>query len=243
MDQHGKHRPLVRAFCALSIWAAATPVAAQCRLALLLAMDISSSVDETEDALQRAGLAHALLSPEVQEALLEIPETPVALAVYEWSGRYQQDLVMDWRILDTPLAILNAAEAIGGSKRSYAEFPTAMGYGVGHAVTLFRSAPDCLFHVLDVSGDGVNNDGFGPQIAYENFDLADVTVNGLAIGGATENDRDVFDFYRRELIKGPGAFVETASDFDDFERAMRVKLLREVKAKVIGSAGAPPMGG
>lgn len=234
------------ALAALALALALDPGAAgaQCRLALVLALDISSSVDPREDSLQREGVAAALMAPEVQAELLSTPEAPVALAVYEWSGRHQQDIVLDWRLLDSPAAIAAAASEIAQSTRSYAEFPTALGYGLGYAITVFDRAPDCLFRTLDVSGDGVNNDGFGPDLAYRNFAFGGITVNGLAIGGATENDREVFHFYRDEVIRGPGAFVETARNFDDFERAMRRKLEREVAARVYGALRRPgPAGG
>ncbi|TCP41392.1 DUF1194 domain-containing protein [Rhodovulum marinum] len=236
MGEHAQYRPLV------GLLALGAPGPAEaCRLALVLALDISSSVDAAEDALQRAGVAAALMAPEVQAELLAGPE-PVALAVYEWSGRYQQDVVLGWRMLDSAAAIRAAAEAIAGSRRSYAEFPTAMGYGLGFATEMFAAAPDCLFRTLDVSGDGVNNDGFGPALAYRNFPFDGITVNGLAIGGATENDAELFDFYRQEVIRGPGAFVETARNFDDFERAMRRKLKREVAARVYGALPGPAAG-
>jgi hypothetical protein len=95
-----------------------------------------------------------------------------------------------------------------------------------------------------VSGDGVNNDGFTPEQAYANFPLDDVTVNGLAIGGATPDDQDVFDFYLDQVAKGPGSFVETADDFQDFARAMRRKLLREVEMRILGAVqdGGPSEG-
>ncbi len=246
MGQHGKHRSLVRAICAGAAFAVlgAGPVVAQCRLALVLALDISSSVDAAEDALQRAGLAAALRAPEVVDAILADPSAPIALAVYEWSGRYQQDMVLNWTLLNSVPAIDNAAAAIAGSKRSYAEFPTAAGYGIGYAASVFDAAPSCLFHTLDVSGDGVNNDGFTPEQAYANFPLDDVTVNGLAIGGATPDDQDVFDFYLDQVAKGPGSFVETADDFQDFARAMRRKLLREVEMRILGAVqdGGPSEG-
>lgn len=232
MGQHGEYRPLVR----LAALAALAPAPAEaCRLALVLALDISSSVDAAEDALQRAGVAAALLAPEVQAELLATPE-PVALAVYEWSGRYQQGVVLGWRLLDSAAAIRAAAAAIAGSQRSYAEFPTAMGYGLGYAIEVFARAPDCLHRTLDVSGDGVNNDGFGPGLAYRHFAFDGITVNGLAIGGATGSDREVYDFYRDEVIRGPGAFVETAQDFEGFERAMRRKLMRELQTVAVGHA-------
>lgn len=215
------------------------PAEAVCRLALLLAMDISSSVDAGEDALQRGGLARALVAPEVQAAMFSVPGESVALAVYEWSGRWQQDMVLGWRLIEGPEDLAAAAAAVAGSRRSYADFPTALGYALGHAASLFREAPRCLFQTLDVSGDGVNNEGFPPALAYRNFPLGEVTVNGLAIGGGQD---DVAGYYRRELIKGPGAFVEEAADFADFERAMRRKLVRELEARAIGMGPAPVPG-
>ena len=77
-----------------------------------------------------------------------------------------------------------------------------------------------------------------------NRPLNDVTVNGLAIGGATPDDQDVFDFYLDQVAKGPGSFVETADDFQDFARAMRRKLLREVEMRILGAVqdGGPSEG-
>lgn len=241
MEKHGKHRSLVtgtptRAFALLATLATAPPAWAECRLALALALDISSSVDQDEDRLQRVGLARALTAPEVQNAILSVPGETVALAVFEWSGRYQQDVTLPWRLLQSREDILTAAERIRTSRRRYAEFPTALGYALGYAASVFAEAPPCLFQTLDVSGDGVNNDGFAPRLAYENFPLGEITVNGLSIGG---QDDDLAGYYRRELIKGPGAFVEEAADFTDFERAMRRKLVRELETRAIGRATPP----
>lgn len=228
---------VVLAFCLL-----AGPGWSQCRLALLLAMDVSSSVNADEDRLQRLGLAGALASPEVKAAILSVPGEEVALAVYEWSGRFQQDMLMGWRLLGSAADVDSAALEIANSRRSYADFPTALGYSVGFAAGVFESAPACLFKTLDVSGDGVNNDGFPPRLAYHNFPLDDVTINGLTIGGQEDG---LAAYYRSELIKGPGAFVEEARDFNDFERAMRRKLVRELEARAIGMlpSAAPSFGG
>ncbi len=238
MEEHGQYGPLVRLwalFCSLI----AAPAAAECRLALALALDISSSVDTVEDRLQRDGLAAALLAPEVQEAVFSVPGASVALTVFEWSGRYQQDITLPWRQIESPADLAAAADAIRASTRRYAEFPTAIGYALGFAAGVFAEAPPCLFQTLDVSGDGINNDGFAPRLAYANFPLSDVTVNGLTIGGAED---DLAGYYRRELIKGPGAFVEEARDFADFERAMRRKLVRELRAQVVGALPRPAPG-
>lgn len=208
--------------------------AEHCRLALLLALDVSSSVDEAEDRLQRQGLAAALLSPEVQRAIFEQPNAPVALSVYEWSGRYQQSVVLDWVILRGPADIVGAAETIARSPRSFEDFPTAMGYGIGYAAKRFDAAPPCFFRTLDISGDGITNDGFEPRLAFKYFPLDGVIVNGLVIGGG-DDDAGLLTYYHDEVIRGPGAFVEFATDYSDFERAMRRKLEREMRAQVIGA--------
>lgn len=237
MEKHAEFRPLVR--LGLAFWLVAAPAEAGCRLALALGLDISSSVDADEDRLQREGLANALASLQVQAAILSVPGETVALAVFEWSGRYQQDMVLNWRMLASSRDVQSAAAEIRASRRSYAEFPTAIGYALGYAAGVFAQAPPCLFQTLDMSGDGVNNEGFAPRLAYANFPLDAVTVNGLTIGGRAD---DLAGYYRRELIKGPGAFVEEARDFTDFERAMRRKLVRELQARAIGMSSPLPPG-
>ncbi|SEN46794.1 DUF1194 domain-containing protein [Palleronia pelagia] len=233
MGQHGKHRALVSlgAAAALTLWAAAAE--AQCRLALVLGLDISSSVDAEEDALQRQGLARALIAPQVVQAATALPGQPVAIAVFEWSGRWQQDLLLDWTMVESAADMERISATIAASKRSYADFPTAMGYALGYASDLLRRAPPCLFRTLDLSGDGINNDGFGPALAYQNFPYEEVTVNGLVVTG---HDQAVVTFFEREVRHGPGAFIEVARGFEDFERAMRRKLVRELGARVIGLA-------
>ncbi|OAN68848.1 hypothetical protein A8B83_17095 [Rhodobacteraceae bacterium EhC02] len=212
-----------------------------CRLALLLAMDISSSVDPLEDALQRGGLAQALRAPEVVEAILSQPDRPVALAMFEWSGRVQQDMVLPWVMLRDAATIGAVADRIAFSRRSYAEFSTAIGHAIEYAHDLFRQGPACDARVLDISGDGVNNDGFGPTAAYDAFDFSQITVNALVIEvqeagtdhGITEGaDTGLADYFRQIVIRGPGSFVEVAAGFEDFERAMRRKLLRELEVRI-----------
>lgn len=236
MGKHGKYRALVGA--ALAIWLAVTAgapaIGAPCRLALLLAIDVSSSVDMDEDALQRQGIAAALLAPEVQRAFLARPG-PVALAVYEWSGRNQQQVLVDWRLMRTPADLLAAAETLHASRRGHDDFPTAMGYALGYGAGLMRRAPDCARQVIDISGDGVNNEGFAPRIAYGAFPFHGVQVNGLAIAVPGEEGRALLSFYLDEIRLGPGAFVEVADGFEDIERAMRRKLMRELVGAVTGA--------
>lgn len=224
------------------IWAAgvvalaALPAhAVECRLALALAVDISSSVDATEDTLQRSGIVAALTSPEVEAAFFS-SDLPVALAVYEWSGRYNQEVVLDWMMIDSRAALVRAAEVVAASKRSHNDFPTAMGYALGYGAQLLARSPNCLRKTLDMAGDGVSNEGFPPASAYREFPFQGVTVNGLVVNAADfEGEVGLIAFYRGEVIFGPGAFLIVADGFDDFERAMRRKLERELTPPSIGA--------
>ena len=211
----------------------AAPAVAQsenCRLALLLAMDISSSVSAEEDHLQRAGLAAALLAPDVAEAIFANSTRHVALSVIEWSGTYQQSVLLDWTLIADPASLQAAAQQLADSRRSYDEYPTAMGFALGYAHAHFRTAPACDRMTLDISGDGLSNEGFDTEIAYATYDYSGIIVNGLVIGA----EPSLLRYYRQNVIRGPGAFVQTATDYRDFERAMTRKLLREVGLAVAG---------
>lgn len=204
-----------------------------CRLALAFALDVSASVDPGEYRLQFDGLAAALADPAVRAAILG-PGGPIAFAAYEWSGRQQQGEIAGWTLVDGAAALDLFAQQVAAHKRGFREYPTAMGYALGHGAVLLGHAPPCRRRVLDVSGDGVNNEGFGPDAAYRSFDFAGVTVNGLVIGAA---DRALVAFYRTEVAHGPGAFVEVAEDHADYARAMRRKLLREIGADFLTRRG------
>ncbi|WP_308124678.1 DUF1194 domain-containing protein [Maritalea mobilis] len=226
-----------RALLALAVatgLAAPATAQEQCRLALLLGLDVSASVDAGEYAQQIEGLAAALIDPNVVEAALS-GNGPVALSIYEWSGRFQQDILVDWTLIRSEEDLTTVAERVLRATRRTEDFPTALGYALGFAASHFADAPPCLFQTLDISGDGQNNDGFPPDAAYAHFPLAGVTVNGLAIGGAS---REIEQYYRDEVIQGPGAFVEFARSHDDFAEAMRRKLERELRVVILGQLDA-----
>jgi len=247
VDQHGKFWPLVirTFFTSVTLVAGlffANTAQASCRLALLLAIDVSSSVSDDEYAVMQKGLAHALLSDDVIQAILGSQTGHVALAAYEWSGRYQQNTLLDWHILDSRQAIQEAALGIASNTRSFSRYPTSMGFSLGFGAGLFQTAPRCERSVMDVSGDGINNDGFGPELAYRHFPFEGVTVNGLVIAGS---DPDVEWFYESQVLRGRQAFLEIADGFGDFERAMTRKLYREISDVMIGwhqngAASRPP---
>ena len=208
-----------------------------CRLALVLAIDVSNSVDETEDRLQRNGLANALVSQDVQTAFF-VSNDPVSLLVYEWSGRHHQDVLLDWRDIRSPLDLVDAAEAIQTSSRGQMNFPTAMGYSLGYAATRLREKPECFAKTIDIAGDGKNNDGFGPAEAYAAFEFDNVTVNGLVVDASIlETRQDLVTFFEDEVIRGPASFVEVADGFEDYESTMRRKLIRELLSQMLGDSG------
>lgn len=233
MGQHGKHRALVMrwvAALALLVWASGAQAA--CRLALLVAIDVSSSVDAREHDLQRRGLAAALTDKDVSAAMLG-GSGEVALAIFEWSGRRQQRIIQDWVLITAPADLDAVAARVLAAERSYTEFPTAMGYALGYAAGMLRRAPSCARKVVDISGDGVTNDGFGPQLAYAHFPFAGVTVNGLVVTG---DDPRVVPYYRQEVLHGPRAFLEQADGYEGFQAAMTRKLYRETEELILGHA-------
>lgn len=223
-------RALLAAFCLL----VAAPAAASCRLALILALDVSSSVDAEEYELQRLGLASALDSHEVRHAVLYGGRGHVALAVFEWSGFHQQKLHLDWSLLRSTRDIDRAVLAVGTMSRSHEGYPTAIGQALGFASELMRRAPDCARRVIDLSGDGINNYGFGPAAAYRNLPFDGTTVNGLVI---LEGYDGVAEYYRQEVLRGPQSFLIIANGFEDFRNAMTKKLYREINDIMLGDAG------
>lgn len=242
MEQHGEHGALVGArvrarvgaafFLALFSAGVASAQAATCRLALVLALDVSSSVDAREYDLQRLGLAAALDSEDIRHAVLRGAPGYVALAVYEWSGFYQHKLQLDWTALTSAASIDAAVAALARMERSHDDFPTSLGPALGYGSQILQRGPVCTRQVIDVSGDGINNYRYGPRVAYKHFPLENVTVNGLAILG---DDPRVATFYRDEVLHGPGAFLEIADGFDDFRDAMSRKLYREISDIQLGA--------
>ena len=219
------------AVCVWTFWAPPIAAQADCRLALLLALDVSSSVDAEEYALQRDGLASALDAPAVRNAILD-SSGHVNIAIYEWSGRRQSTVVSDWIALRGDEDIDRLITNLTTAQRSHTRFPTALGYALGFGATMLSKGPICDRQVIDVSGDGENNDGFAPYLAYKNFPFNNVTVNGLAVLGSAPN---VLEYFQREVRFGVGAFVETSYGYDGYRQSMTRKLLRELNDQVLSA--------
>jgi len=208
-----------------------------CDIALVLAMDVSGSVDAAEYRLQMDGTAAALLDPEVREALLA---GQVALSVTQWSGADQQITVMGWQAMHEPADIDRFAAALRRVPRAFERGNTAVGAAIDHARALFSQARHCRSWIIDISGDGDENEGFTIGTARRAAIREGIVINGLAIedlGSA----RAITNFYQRWVIT-PGAFVETAQGHDDYARAIRQKLLRELRAPVAFAPALPAPG-
>ena len=218
---------------ALVLWAAPWQAKAQaetqiqCRTALVLALDVSSSVDEDEYALQTQGLAAAFTDAEIVDLILASPGSGIMVSAYEWSGVWQQNLIVPWTWLGDEAAIYAFAARLSGYTRDVESWPTAIGRATEFGANLLRRAPgNCWRHVIDVSGDGINNDGVGPDWYRRRGDFDGMIINALVIRGG---EPDPLEYYQRHVIHGPGAFIEIADGYEDFHRAIRRKLIRELQ--------------
>lgn len=221
---------------ALTLTVLGAAAQAACRQALLLGLDVSGSVDAAEYRLQLDGLAAALQDDEVRAAFLAVPQAPVRLAAFEWSGPQHQRWLIRW-VEVTHAAQLDgmAADLRRTAAADVDDASTAIGTAMRFAAGALAQQASCWQRTLDISGDGPANVGIHPGDLGP-ADLGAITVNGLVIGPQEranttknlENVKSLEGYYRSFVIKGPGAFVETARDFADFAAAMRRKLLREL---------------
>lgn len=230
-------------FCAFALIPGAA-LSGSCRLALVLALDVSGSVNEAEYAQQLNGVAFALGSPTVRASIIENNGAHVDLAVFEWSSRNHQFLIQPWTTLDSHAAIDRAIGRIQGFKKKRAGLKTALSTALLFAADLLHEKSHCWQRKIDVSGDGKNN--IGPNIAgiYKSPNFKGITVNALVVSdssvpvssrevAATKDELKLY--YEREVIFGSDAFAMIAYGYDDYARAMEQKLLREIEAPVLSA--------
>lgn len=198
----------------------AQPVQA-CRTALVLAMDVSQSVDAGEYRIQIDGLAAALRDPEIAEILVR---DQVALSVLQWSGVDAQEVSLDWTQMLSAAHVQLFANAVQRLPRAFVMSNTAPAEALRTALRHFDSGPDCARRIIDMSGDGTPNAGGEVGRIRQSAERAGITVNGLAIEGL---GRAITNFYQRNVVTADG-FVETARGHRDYARAIRRKILREI---------------
>jgi len=231
----------------LAAISAPIPSAAEpCRLALVLALDVSGSVNDVEYKQQLNGLAYALDSADVRRAILAENGAPVHLAVFEWSSQNHQFLVQPWISLDSDAAIDRTVARILGYRKQRAGLKTALSTAMLFAAELLREKSECWRKTIDVSGDGKNNIGPALERVYSLSEFAGITVNALVVGDPSSarspqttrrlTKTDLKRYYELEVIRGTGAFAMIALGYEDYERAMQLKLLRELSVPVLGQS-------
>jgi len=142
--------------------------------------------------------------------------------------------------LNTEADIFALADALAKHERNSENSPTALGSAIGFAHRLFPQLPTkCFRQVIDVSGDGLNNEGITPDKVYALWDFSKITVNGLAINGSDpmhdSAHQDVMTYYRRNVLYGNASFLVIAENFEAFEEAMKKKLLKEIVPGAVGA--------
>ena len=204
-------------------------------LQLVLAVDVSRSIDEVEAELQRHGYTEALTNRTVIDAILSGEHKRIALCYAEWAGTHYQVVVIDWTLIDSAEAARGFAEKLAEAPRTSQSW-TAVGAALAFAARRFdNSGYESKRRVIDVSGDGRTNDGPPAEMVRDNLVAQGIVINGLPVMMNRTNfgrppDTGLDKYYEENVIGGPGAFMITAANFDDFGRAVRSKLIREISS-------------
>lgn len=217
---------------------------------LVLAVDVSFSMDPDEQALQREGYREALTSPEFLNALRQGMHGKIAVTYVEWAGATDQRVIVPWRLIDGAASAQAVANEIGGKPMRRA-YRTSISGALLFAAPLFeQSGYRGIRRVIDVSGDGTNNQGQLVTVAREDVLSRGITINGLPImlkrpmpGSVDIEDLDIY--YEDCVIGGPGAFVVPTRERERFKEAIRTKLVLEVaertpQPRVVPASAAEP---
>jgi hypothetical protein len=206
-------------------------------LLLVLAADISGSIDEVKFQLQRSGYAAAFSNPRVIEAIRGGPSRRIAVAFVEWSGPLSQKSVIDWTVIGDEETAHQFSNRILGAPRAFAN-STSISAGIDFAITqLDRARYETHRRVIDVSGDGDNNAGRNVAAARDEAIGKGVTINGIVIltelpslshSTHTNPSGGLANYYRRNVIGGAGAFVVVVENFNSFGNAIIKKLIAEI---------------
>jgi hypothetical protein len=211
--------------------------AQQVDLLLVLAADVSRSVDHQKFMLQREGYAAAVSNPQVLDAIRSGANGKIALNFLEWSGVGAQKVVIDWTVIDGPASARKFGDQLVEAPRSFAD-RTSISGGIEFAMAQLKRAPfQSTRRTIDVSGDGTNNAGPDVTLARDDAVAQGVTINGLVILSQsqvpwnpehTNPPGGLEQYYRDNVIGGPGAFVVAAEGFESFGRAIIKKMIAEI---------------
>ncbi|WP_270936158.1 DUF1194 domain-containing protein [Falsiroseomonas oryzae] len=206
---------------------------------LVLAVDVSRSVDQEEQELQFRGYAAAFRDPKLIEGIAGGPLGQIAVTLFTWSDWHIQEHLVPWMKIDGQAAAERVAAAIDAAPRRTWLYTSISG-AVDYAANLFGRGYEGTRKVVDISGDGVNNSGRPLAEARADALAKGIVLNGLAVLDRTPQPWSaglppLDDYYRTEVIGGPGSFLMVAEGFDAFETAVKRKIIREI-------AAAPPPG-
>jgi Protein of unknown function (DUF1194) len=202
-------------------------------LQLVLAVDVSRSIDEVEAELQRRGYIEAMTNDRVLDAILSGEHKRIALCYTEWAGTHYQMVVIDWSLIDSAGAARRFADKLAEAPRTSQSW-TAVGAALAFAGQRFdNSGYWSKRHVIDISGDGRTNDGPPAEMVRDKLVAQGIIINGLPVMMNRTNfgrppDTGLDKYYEENVIGGPGSFMISAVNFDDFGRAVRTKLIREI---------------
>jgi hypothetical protein len=206
-------------------------------LLLVLAADVSRSVDGPKFQLQREGYAAAISDRRVLDAIRSGPSGRIAVMFLEWSGQFEQRVVIDWTLVKDEKAARQIGDLLLELPRSFAQ-RTSISGAIDFAAEQFAHAPfEAGRHTIDVSGDGTNNSGRDVQVARDAAIAQGITINGLVILSAqplpwnpshTHPEGGLTKYYRDNVIGGPGAFVIQAQSFEAFGKALINKMVAEI---------------
>lgn len=222
-------------FCVCLVFLAASPTHTRSQtridLNLVLAIDCSQSVDDAEFALQIQGTARALRSEEILQAIHAEPFGSVAVTVVQWSGENSQIVAIPWTLVSDRESAATLADDVANLPRLTRDGSTSISALIGFAADLIARSPNrATRNVIDVAADGANNSGTRVDIARDHAVSRGIVVNGLTILNEVQY---LHYYFRNHVIGGHGAFVEIASDYADFERAIAKKLLREIQGSFL----------
>jgi hypothetical protein len=219
----------VVALLALNGPAAALPV----DLELVLAVDVSRSVDPEEAKLQREGYLEALVHPRVLQAIRSGPLGKIAVTYVEWAGVDTQYTVVPWTVIEDDQSAAGFTSRIAAAPYNARNWTSVSG-AIDYAVRLFEdNGFEGTRRVIDVSGDGRTNQGRPSSAARDDAVAAGITINGLPVVNERMNfyrppEYDLDVYYRDNVIGGPGAFMIVAENFNAFTGAILSKLIREI---------------
>jgi Protein of unknown function (DUF1194) len=204
---------------------------------LVLAADVSRSIDQPKFQLQREGYAAAISHPRVLNAITSGPHRRIAVCFVEWSGVGAQKVVIDWTLIGDAGAARRFGDQLLEAPRSFAD-RTSISGAIDFAAALFDRAPyDSTRHTINVSGDGTNNSGRDAGAARDDALAQGITINGLVIltdvplawnSEHTNPPGGLANYYRDNVVGGPGAFVIVAENFNSFGEAITKKVIAEV---------------